>query len=72
MKLQKLGGYAAFASVLLVILYVFCEFRIYQFGNLSDPVKAMAAVLAVPNVFYVANLIIILGRILDLVIRFAL
>jgi hypothetical protein len=72
MKLQKLGGYAAFAGILLVILIGFCEFRINQFGNLSDPVKAMAAVLAVPNVFYGFNLIIILGRILDLVVRFAL
>jgi hypothetical protein len=72
MKLQKLGGYAAFASVLVVILIGFCEFRINQFGNLSDPAKAMVAVLAVPNVFYIFNLIIILGRILDLVVRFAL
>jgi hypothetical protein len=72
MKLQKLGGYAAFAIILGIILIGFCEYRIHQFGDLSDPVKAMAAVLAVPNVFYVFNLIIISGRILDLVVRFAL
>jgi hypothetical protein len=72
MKLHKLGGCAAFASILAVILIGFYEFRIYQFGDLNYPVKAMAAVLGAPNIFIVFNLLILFASILDLVFNLAL
>ena len=69
MKLQKLGGYAAFAS-LCIGLAVLVSFSLTQkrFGNLSNPLKAMTAIKA----SYLPFLLMMIGSIIGLVVYFAL
>jgi hypothetical protein len=67
MKLQKVGGYAAIASV--------CAFLIFMLKNplgLTDPAKAMAALSSEPVAYYVSQLIFIAGTILGLITILAL
>jgi hypothetical protein len=73
MKLQRLGGYAAIASICVyTVLIAFASLRLRHFGDLSDPLKAMAARSAAPADFYVINLLLIVGYILWLILTFAL
>jgi hypothetical protein len=73
MKPQRLGGFAAIASVCAyIILVAFASLRLRQFGDLSDPVKAMSALSAAPVDFYMVNLLLIVCYILWLIATYAL
>jgi len=52
MKLQKLGGYAAIASLCAYIVGVLYIIFIQPNGFSDDPAKAMAAISASPGEFY--------------------
>ncbi len=70
MKLQRIGGYAAIASVcMFILLGAFSSMRL---GDLTDPVKALAACVAAPYDFYVVNLLTIVCYILWLILTYAL
>jgi hypothetical protein len=74
MKLQKVGGYAAFAF--LFVLFISNVFQALltkhlDLGN-NDPVKVMKCYLATPAGFYVASSLDIVWAILLLVYYFAL
>jgi hypothetical protein len=74
MNLQRLGGYAAIASVCVFVIVVFVFPILVQnrFGILNDPAKAIAAVSAAPAYFYVPNLLYIICWILIQIVFFAL
>jgi hypothetical protein len=73
MKLQKLGGYAAIASVCLFIVYVITNIIVFQrFGDLSDPAKMMSAALTAQNWIYATNLLNIACCILAFIFFMAL
>lgn len=73
MKLQRLGGYAAIASVCVFIPVVaFTILVLKRFGDLSDPMKAMIAYSAAPADFYVLGMLSIVFCILWLIVIFAL
>lgn len=58
MKLQRLGGYAAIASLLFFVLIIVNGLLLEKrFGNLNDPTKFMAAVTTAP-VGYSLNIIL--------------
>jgi hypothetical protein len=68
MKLQKLGGYVAIVGVCVYIIDVtFAILRLGQFGDLTDPLKTLAAFAAAPADFYAINLLSIIYNILWLV-----
>jgi len=73
MKLQKLGGYAAIASVCanmaVVVFYILIKKR---FGDFIEPVKEMAAVSAAPSYLYTIGWQAIIVSILWLIVFFAL
>ena len=68
MKLQKLGGIAAIASVCMTIAY-YMSFSLIQekLGDMSDPVKVITAVATAPFDFYVLNLMAILANLLGMI-----
>jgi hypothetical protein len=73
MKLQRLGGYAAIASICVyIVLIAFANLRLKHFGDLSDPLKAMAARSAASADFYVINLLYIVSYLFWLILTFAL
>ena len=57
MKLQRLGGYALFASAFMYIAALALVVRIRPLGDWSDPAKMMAALSATPAKFYLLLLV---------------
>jgi hypothetical protein len=73
MKLQKLGGYAAIASLFLTIAYeLFAIFLKSRTAFTDNPVKGMAASLAMPTEFYVLHLLSIVSSIIGFMWALAL
>ena len=72
MKLQRLGGYAAFAGVLAYAAFVASAARYQPLSDWSDPAKMMAVLSAVPNKYYLTALLWIISNILFLPLMFAL
>jgi hypothetical protein len=73
MKLQKLGGYASIATVLVLIAsFAFDFFAFRGFGDLSDPIKLMAALPAMRIPGNVSNVLLMVIYILCLVLILAL
>jgi hypothetical protein len=73
MKLQKLGGIAAIASVCMTIAYyMFFSLIQEKLGDMSDPIKVIAAVTTAPVNFYVLNLMTILANLLGMIFICAL
>jgi hypothetical protein len=74
MKLQKLGGYAAIASVFFILVVVPILAMKISGGRLfgDDPVKWMAAISAAPANFLAIALLSIVGSILAFVMYLAL
>jgi hypothetical protein len=73
MKLQKLGGYATFASLCgFSALIIFSVLRLPRFGNLNDPITAMAARSSSPLDFYIVNLLLMVCTFLWMITIFAL
>jgi len=73
MKLQKLGGYVAIIGVCVYIIDVaFVSLRLGRFGDLTDPLKTLAACTAAPADFYLNNLLWIIINILWLVLIYTL
>jgi hypothetical protein len=67
MKLQKLGGIAAIASIIMTIAYyMFFSLIQEKFGDLSDPAKVITAVATAPVKFYILNLMAILANLLGM------
>ena len=73
MKLQKLGGYAAFASICayLAVVLIF-TLTLDHFGDLNDPVKMMEAMSAAPGNFYAGHLLMAVSYIFSLILALAL
>ena len=73
MKLQKLGGYAAFASICayLAVVLIF-TLTLDHFGYLNDPVKMMEAISAAPGNFYAGYLLMVVSYIFSLILVLAL
>ena len=71
MKLQRLGGYAAIAGFFSYIAFVALQ-RLGASVDWSNTAKAMAAVSAAPNRFYVYSLLWIITYVLMLTTFFAL
>jgi hypothetical protein len=73
-KLQKLGGYSAFASLLTGIAMVLYAvlFLYRRTAYMDSPAKAMAAMLAMPNPFYVLLLLIAVSNIFGFILVLAL
>jgi hypothetical protein len=72
MKLQRLGGYALFASAFVYIAALALVVRIRPLGDWNDPVKMMAAVSAAPSKFYLSLLLWIASYMLFLIAIIAL
>jgi hypothetical protein len=74
MKLQKLGGYSAFATLLTGIAMVLYAVLLLnrQTAYMDGPAKAMAAMLAMPNQFYVLLLLIAISNVLGFILVLAL
>ena len=72
MKLQKLGGYAAIASICAYIVCAVYGNLIQPSGFWTDPAKAMAAMSAAPGGFYVSYLLFMVSSILALAMIVAL
>jgi hypothetical protein len=73
MKLQRLGGYAAITSICVFIVYIALSILVQKrFGDISGPVKVMAAVSAAPAGYYAFNMLMIVCFILLLIMVFAL
>jgi len=74
MKLQKLGGYAAIAALLVMMAMQLDAILFLQkrTGYMDSPAKAMAAMLAMPNGFYILSLLGIIFSLLGLIFILAL
>jgi hypothetical protein len=73
MKLQRLGGYAAIAHACVSIIFIaFFIIRLQRFGDLEDPVNAMAAISSSPVYFYFSEYLLIVCGILFLIVILAL
>ena len=72
MKLQKLGGYAAIASICAYIVCAVYGNLIQPSGFWSDTAKAMAAMSTTPGGFYVSYLLFMVSSILGLAMFVAL
>lgn len=73
MKLQKLGGIAAIASVCMTIAYyTFFSMTQGKLGDMSDPGKVISAVATAPVNFYILNLMAILANLLGMIFICAL
>ena len=73
MKLQKLGGYAALASICayLAVVLIF-TLTLDHFGYLNDPVKMMEAMSAEAGNFYAGYLLMAASYIFSLILAMAL
>jgi len=73
MKLQRLGGYAAIASVCVTLISLALVFlKQMRIGDLNDPIQAMSAMSSSPADFYFNNVLVMVLSILSLIIVFAL
>lgn len=72
MKLQRIGGFAAFAGVFAYIAVVVSAARTQPLSDWTDPVKMMAVVSTVPAKYYLTTLLWIVTFILFLPFMFAL
>ena len=72
MKLQKLGGYAAIASVFIPFVIVFFIAQSVQSPLNNDPAKWMAAYTAAPAYFIAIGLLFIIWLALGLIMALAL
>ena len=73
MKLQKLGGYAAVVNFCsMLVLIAFYILRIKRFGNMDNPVDAIAAISSAPADFYFFYLLIMFGGIIGMITLLAL
>jgi len=73
MKLQRLGGYAAIASVCVYLLFVaVLSLETTSFGDLSDPTKVMAGMSSAPVLPYVSDLLLLVDFILWFIVILAL
>jgi hypothetical protein len=73
MKLQKLGGYAAIASLFLTMAYELLAIFLKSRTAFTDsPVKAMTANLAMPTEFYAMALLLIVSSIIGFMWALAL
>ena len=72
MKLQKLGGYAAIASICVFIVYAVYANHIFSSVNLKDPADIMAVMSSTSGEFYVLNLLYLLYLIFLLILGVAL
>jgi hypothetical protein len=70
MKLQTLGGYAAFA--MMFVGSITLDIRALPISDLNNPAKVMTAVSAAPAQFYALNLLWIADYILFLITIIAL
>jgi hypothetical protein len=73
MKLQRLGGYAAIASVCAILVSLALVFlRLQRIGDLNDPIQAMSAMSSSPAEFYFNNVLVMVMSILLMIVIFAL
>ncbi len=72
MKLQKVGGYAAFVALFVYIADVVSVARVRPLGDWSDPAKMMPALSAAHAIFYLTALLWAAAGILFLITFFAL
>jgi hypothetical protein len=62
MKLQRYGGYAAIASLLVVVAYLLLQYQLQKHvvGDISDPSKYRDLVSTAPVGFYVAAVLMVI------------
>lgn len=72
MKLQKLGGYSAIASLCALIVFAVYSNLIQAPDISSDPANALAVISAAPGKFYVLSLLFIVSSIFGLAMFIAL
>jgi hypothetical protein len=73
MKLQRLGGYAAFASICayLAVVLIF-TLTLDHFGYLNDPVKMREAMSTASGSFFAGYLLMVVSYIFSLILALAL